>query len=279
VPDDLITATRAQAGIAGAAVPAPAPRGSWRRVIGPKLAAAVSIVAVWWIGSVALPPDIVPTPASVVAAMAALLTSGEALVHLQATLWRILLGFAVSAALGITFGLLMGLGRGVAQYLEVWITFVITIPSLCWAIIALAWFGLRNTAAVFTIVAITFPLIAVNFWSGVRQVDMSLVEMARAFRARRGLIVRRVVVPQLVPYAIAATRYGLPMAWKMAIIAEMLGLSNGVGYMLMYWFHVLNMVQVFAWMLLFTSVMLLVEYVVIKPLERASLRWRAEVTF
>ena len=276
---DLITATRAEAGIASEAVPAPATHASWRRLVGPKLVAGGSIVAVWWLGSVALPPDIVPAPAAVASAMAKLLVSGDALVHLQATLWRILLGFTVSALLGIVVGLLMGLGRGVAQYLEVWITFVITVPSLCWAIIALAWFGLRNSAAVFTIVAITFPLIAVNFWSGVRQVDMSLVEMARAFRARRSLIVRRVVAPQLVPYAIAATRYGLPMAWKMAIISEMLGLSNGVGYMLMYWFHVLNMVQVFAWMLLFTSVMLVVEYVVIKPLERASLRWRAEVAF
>jgi NitT/TauT family transport system permease protein len=277
--DDLIAATRVQAGITGDAMPTRVRSTVWRRVVGPKFVAAAGIVAVWWFGSVALPPDIVPAPASVLAAMAALLGSGDALVQLQATLWRILLGFTASAVLGITVGLLMGLGRGMAQYLEVWITFIITIPSLCWAIIALAWFGLHNTAAVFTIVAITFPLIAVNFWSGVRQVDMSLVEMARAFRARRSLIVRRVVVPQLVPYAIAATRYGLPMAWKMAIIAEMLGLSNGVGYMLMYWFHVLNMVQVFAWMLLFTSVMLLVEYIVIKPLERASLRWRAEVTF
>ena len=274
-----MTATRAEAGLAAAVPPAPAAHGAWRGVLGAKLVAVLSIAAVWWIGSVALPRDIVPAPGEVLGAMAKLLVSGDALVHLRATLWRILLGFTVSAVLGIVVGLLMGLGRGVAQYLEVWITFVITIPSLCWAIIALAWFGLRNTAAVFTIVAITFPLIAVNFWSGVRQVDMSLVEMARAFRARRRLIVRRVVVPQLVPYAIAATRYGVPMAWKMAIIAEMLGLSNGVGYMLMYWFHVLNMVQVFAWMLLFTSVMLVVEYVVIKPLERASLRWRAEVAF
>jgi NitT/TauT family transport system permease protein len=279
VAKDRMTATRAEAGLAAEVPPAPAAPGAWRGVLGPKLVAVLSIAAVWWIGSVALPRDIVPAPGEVLGAMAKLLVSGDALVHLRATLWRILLGFTVSALLGIVVGLLMGLGRGVAQYLEVWITFVITIPSLCWAIIALAWFGLRNTAAVFTIVAITFPLIAVNFWSGVRQVDMSLVEMARAFRARRRLIVRRVVIPQLVPYAIAATRYGLPMAWKMAIIAEMLGLSNGVGYMLMYWFHVLNMVQVFAWMLLFTSVMLVVEYVVIKPLERASLRWRAEVAF
>jgi NitT/TauT family transport system permease protein len=166
----------------------------------------------------------------------------------------------------------------VSRYLELWITVIITIPSLCWAIIALAWFGLRTSAAIFTIVAITFPPMAVNFWSGVKEVDMSLVEMARTFRANRRLVVRRVVIPQLVPYAIAATRYGLPLAWKMAIITEMMGLSNGVGYMLLYWFHVLDMTQVFAWMLLFTSVMLIVEYLVIKPLERRCLAWKPSVS-
>jgi NitT/TauT family transport system permease protein len=111
----------------------------------------------------------------------------------------------------------------------------------------------------------------------VKEVDLSLLEMARTFGASRRLIIRRVVIPQLVPYAIAATRYGLPLAWKMAIITEMMGLSNGVGYMLVYWFHVLNMTQVFAWMLLFTAVMLTVEYVVIKPLERKCLAWKPDV--
>jgi NitT/TauT family transport system permease protein len=258
------------------AVTAPPLRG-WTRFLDPKLLAALSIVAAWWAGSVALPPDILPAPDEVVRAIGTLLIGGEAWFHLRQTLWRILLGFTLSAALGLGVGLLMGLGRGVAKYLELWITVIITIPSLCWAIIALAWFGLRNTAAVFTIVAITFPPMAVNFWSGVQQVDMSLVEMARTFRASRRLTVTRVVVPQLVPYAIAATRYGLPLSWKMAIITEMMGLSNGVGYMLLYWFHVLDMTQVFAWMLLFTSVMLLVEYVVIKPIERKCLAWKPDV--
>jgi NitT/TauT family transport system permease protein len=276
---DLVTTTHAETGtIRDRATPGER-RAAWEWFAGPKLLAGLSILALWWFASIALPPDIVPPPAQVAVSMGKLLASGDAWTHLRQTLTRILIGFAVSALLGMVIGLLMGLGRRVAMYLEVWVTFVITIPSLCWAIIALAWFGLRNSAAVFTIVAITCPLIAVNFWSGVRHVDMSLVEMARAFRAGRGLIIRRVVIPQLVPYAIAATRYGLPMSWKMAIIAEMLGLSNGVGYMLIYWFHVLNMVQVFAWMLLFTGVMLTVEYLVIKPLERASLRWTAEVSF
>jgi NitT/TauT family transport system permease protein len=57
-----------------------------------------------------------------------------------------------------------------------------------------------------------------------------------------------------------------------------MGLSNGVGYQLVYWFHVLDMTQVFAWMLLFTAVMLVVEYVVIKPLERKCLGWKSSAT-
>jgi NitT/TauT family transport system permease protein len=263
-----------------AAVPVLArPRGArWRaRFVHPKALAALSILGVWWFGSLALPPDIVPAPKDVAVAMAQLLVSGEAWLHLRQTLWRILLGFGTAAILGLGVGLVMGAGRAVSRYVELWITVIITIPSLCWAIIALAWFGLRTTAAIFTIVAITFPPMAVNFWSGVKEVDASLLEMARTFGARRGLVIRRVVIPQLVPYAIAASRYGLPLAWKMAIITEMMGLSNGVGYMLVYWFHVLNMTQVFAWMLLFTAVMLAVEYVVIKPLERKCLAWKPDV--
>jgi NitT/TauT family transport system permease protein len=259
-------------------VAAPWPGRTLARLVHPKTFAALSILALWWIGSVALPRDIVPPPLDVAASMGKLVVAGDALFHLRQTLGRILLGFGVSVVLALGVGLVMGLGRRVSQYVELWITVIITIPSLCWAIIALAWFGLRTSAAIFTIVAITFPPMAVNFWTGVREVDVSLIEMARTFRAGRGLVVRRVVIPQLVPYAIAATRYGLPLAWKMAIITEMMGLSNGVGYMLVYWFHVLDMTQVFAWMLLFTAVMLVVEYVVIKPLERRCLAWKTAAT-
>ena len=245
----------------------------------PRLLAALSVLGLWWLGGALLSETVVPSPPRVVSAMADLIVSGDAWLHLAQTLKRIFLGFTVSVVLGIGIGLLMGLGRKLSDYVEVWLTVVITIPSLCWAIISLAWFGLRDSAAVFTIASITVPLIAVNFGSGVRQIDMSIVEMAQVFQANRSLIIRRVVLPQLVPHALAAIRYGLPMSWKMAIIAEMLGLPDGVGFMLTYWFHLLNMTQVFAWTLLFTSVMLLVEYVVLKPFERRMSRWKPAVKF
>ena len=245
----------------------------------PRLLAALSVLGMWWLGGALLSETVVPSPPRVIATMAELIISGDAWFHLWQTLWRILLGFSVSVILGIGIGLLMGIGRRLGEYVDVWLTVVITIPSLCWAIISLAWFGLRDSAAVFTIASITVPLIAVNFGSGVRQIDMSIVEMAQSFQASRRLTIQRVVLPQLIPHALAAIRYGLPMSWKMAIIAEMLGLPNGVGYMLTYWFHLLNMTQVFAWTLLFTSVMLLVEYLLLKPFERRISRWKPAVRF
>ena len=243
----------------------------------PRLLAALSMLAVWWLGSQLLSETVVPSPVKVVATMLDLVRAGDAWFHLLQTLKRIFIGFALSVLIGIGIGLVMGFDRRLGDYVEVWLTVVITIPSLCWAIISLAWFGLRDSAAVFTIAAITAPLIAVNFGSGVRQIDMSVVEMARVFQASRSLIIRRVVFPQLLPHALAAIRYGLPMSWKMAIIAEMLGLPDGVGFMLTYWFHLLNMTQVFAWTLLFTSVMLAIEYVVLQPFERRLMRWRPAV--
>jgi NitT/TauT family transport system permease protein len=245
----------------------------------PRLLAGLSILSLWWLGGALLSETVVPGPAAVVATMGDLVASGDAWFQLWQTLKRIFIGFLLSALVGMTIGLLMGGGRWISGYIEVWLTVIITIPSLCWAIISLAWFGLRDSAAVFTIMSVTVPLVAVNFGSGVRQIDMSVVEMARVFQASRWLIVRRVVFPQLVPHALAATRYGLPMSWKMAIIAEMLGLPDGVGFMLTYWFHLLNMTQVFAWTLLFTSIMLFVEYLLLKPLEHRLLRWRPTVEF
>lgn len=247
--------------------------------LNPRLLAAISILLLWWCGGAFLSETVIPSPSRVVATMAELVHSAETWFQLGQTLKRIIIGFILSALVGMSLGMLLGAGRWIRDFVDVWLTVVITIPSLCWAIISLAWFGLRDSASIFTIMSVTVPLIAVNFGSGVRQIDMSVVEMARVFQANRWLTVRRVVFPQLVPHALAAIRYGLPMSWKMAIIAEMLGLPDGVGFMLTYWFHLLNMTQVFAWTLLFTTIMLIVEYLALKPYERRLMRWKPMVEF
>ena len=75
------------------------------------------------------------------------------------------------------------------------------------------------------------------------------------------------VIPQVLPYLLSAIRFALGVGWKTATIAELIGLSTGVGYELNYWFGLFNMRQVLAWTLTFTLVLLIFEFAIFKPVE------------
>ena len=87
----------------------------------------------------------------------------------------------------------------------------------------------------------------------------------------------RVVIPQVLPYMMAAARFGLGVVWKVTVLVELLGRSDGVGYMLNYSFQMFKMADVFAWTLFFSVVMLVIEMAVLKPLENRLFRWRPEI--
>jgi NitT/TauT family transport system permease protein len=101
--------------------------------------------------------------------------------------------------------------------------------------------------------------------------------MGKAFHLSRASILRKIVIPQLVPYILAALRYALGTAWKIATVVELIGLSSGVGYQLNYWFGLFNMTQVLAWTIAFTIVLLAIEFAILKPVEKWLTRWRPSV--
>jgi NitT/TauT family transport system permease protein len=139
------------------------------------------------------------------------------------------------------------------------------------------WFGIDELAGIFVITAIGFPPITFNIFEGVKSLDMSLVDMARAFHANHRKIILDIVLPSLVPYFMAGARYGIGLAWKIAIIAEMLGMGNGVGFAMQYYYRLMRMDQVLAWILVFTLVIIFVDRVILLRLERALTRWRRPV--
>jgi ABC-type nitrate/sulfonate/bicarbonate transport system permease component len=71
-------------------------------------------------------------------------------------------------------------------------------------------------------------------------------------------VIRKIVVPQTIPFLLAALRYSLGISWKIATVVELIGMSSGVGYMLHYWFGLFSMTQVLAWTLTFTIILLLI---------------------
>jgi len=242
------------------------------------LLSAVSFVAVWWIAALAAAGsgfgNILPSPATVGATIVDLAKQGEIQRHLFLTLWRVFAGFLIAEVLGIIIGTAMGLNARMETFADGWVMILLTIPSLAYAIFALLAFGLTETAIIAAIAATTLPYVVVNIWSGVKAVDAGLLDMAKAFRVKRSVTLRKVVLPQITPYIFSSSRYGLGIAWKIAVVVELMGASRGVGYMMNYSFGLFSMQHVLAWTAIVVVVMLFIELVLIRLVEERVLAWR-----
>lgn len=242
---------------------------------------ALAFVAAWWIAAFGAASagfaNILPSPARVAITVVDLAERGLIQQHLFITLGRVFLGFALAELLGIIIGTAMGLNHVLEKLLDGWVMVFLTVPSLAYAIFALLAFGLSETAIVVAIAATTVPYVVVNIWGGVKAIDAGLLDMARAFRVSRRRVLRKVVFPQIMPYIFSSARYSIGIAWKIAVIVELMGASRGVGYMLNYSFSIFSMPHVLAWTAIIVVVMLFIELVLIRLIEERMLAWRPKV--
>jgi NitT/TauT family transport system permease protein len=250
---------------------------SWKSGLSYRLISVFSAIGLWWVISIASPSGFVPSPPAVFKVVFQIIVSGSFFGNMFDTLRRVILGFGLAFIASLGLGMLMGFVTYAERFFEVWVLIGLTIPSLAWAVLALLWFGTTDLAPVFSIFVILCPLMTLNMLEGTKALDRDLMEMAKVFHFRRTMIIRNVVVPQLVPHILAATRFGFALGWKVVVIAEMLGLNTGIGYMISYSFGLFDMVGVMAWTLAFTGVMFLIEFGIFRIIERKITAWRPAV--
>jgi NitT/TauT family transport system permease protein len=242
-----------------------------------KLYSVAVLILGWIVFSFIFSEQIVPGPLPVLEAIIDNLRSGDGFFHLYKTVSRVVLGLILAMLLGSALGLIMGLSIKGEKFFESWVMIGLTIPAVVYAIICLLWFGLNDFAAIIAIGITAFPAVAINMWQGVKDIDMQLIAMGKAFKLPTRDLICKIVLPQTVPYVLAATRYALGISWKIATTVELIGMSSGVGYMLHYWFGLFSMTQVFAWTLSFIIVLLFIEYALINPFEKRATAWRPAV--
>jgi len=109
---------------------------------------------------------------------------------------------------------------------------------------------------------------------GTRALDPGLFEMARSFRMRPYAILRHVMLPGLAPYLFAAARSGSALIWKIVLVAELLGRSNGVGFQIGVYFQLFDVTGILAYTLAFVFIVQLLEWGGLQPLERWANKWR-----
>jgi len=191
-------------------------------------------LVVWWIAARSLPEFVLPGPVAVAERLAALFIDPDFLVHTLASTTRVLISVLLALAIGSTLALIQRawpvldwvLRGGVQPFLN-------SFPSIGWAILAAIWFTPGHGSIIFVEVAILIPFCMINVGEGLRQIDRESLEMATSFTRRRIRIAWLVGLPLLAPWLLGALRISYGVAWKIALVAELLGSTSGLGYLML----------------------------------------------
>ncbi|MBI3016171.1 MAG: ABC transporter permease [Candidatus Tectomicrobia bacterium] len=242
-----------------------------------RIGSIVAIFFIWWILSLIFPPTLIPKPWETLAEAGAIISTGNFFVEIGNTLRRVLVGFGLAMAVSIPLGILMGTLRRMESFFEPPVILGLTMPGLIWAVLMIMFFGLTETSAYAAVAITIFPMLTISIWQGTKSIDKDLIDMSNVFQATPVMKIVEVILPQLISHILAAIRYGLGLAWKVVVVVEMFGFSNGVGYQVVRGFNVFSMKTVLAWALTFLIVMILIEFGLIGWFERSVTRWRPRV--
>ena len=219
-------------------------------------------------------PDVLPPPWRVAPLIYGEAASGELARHLAATLRRVAMAYVIAMSLGMAIGMLMGLSRRANQWLDPWLIVFLNLPALVTIVLAYLWIGLNETAAVMAVALNKIPTVIVTIREGARALDPRLDDMARVFRLTRLEKLRHVVLPQLAPFIASAGRSGIALIWKIVLVVEFLGRSDGIGFQIHLYFQLFDVGMVLAYAISFIIVMLLIEGLILQPWETRASRWR-----
>jgi NitT/TauT family transport system permease protein len=240
----------------------------------PTLAVAAVVVAVWALLSSHYGAYVLPSPLAVLRGLGEVVASGEIWRHTGASLGRIAVGFGSAVAVATLLGLLAfvsPVARGVVHDALV----VLNSTSVfVWIVLSIIWFGLSNWAPIFTTFMITLPVVASNIAEGVDAVDRRLLEMGDVYRLSGRRKFTAIVVPSTLPYLVAGMKVGFGLALKVSVVAEIFGVTSGIGYVMNYSREILATQMVFAWALVMILVMTLTDWLLFDAAARRLMRWR-----
>lgn len=237
-----------------------------------------ALFLLWQIGASLSDPRRLPGPSAVFEKIYEEAVSGGLFSNLAITLARVVAAFALAMSFGTAIGYVMGRNKLADRLLDPWLVTLLNLPALVVIVLAYVWAGLTEVAAIGAVALNKLPNAIVVVREGARALDPHLEDMAEVFRFSPAARFKHLVLPQLAPYLAAATRSGLSLVWKIVLVVELLGRSNGVGFEINMAFQLFDMKLLLAYALPFVALMLGVETFLVQPLERHVSRWRRGVS-
>jgi NitT/TauT family transport system permease protein/taurine transport system permease protein len=234
------------------------------------------LVALWAIivPAFGVRPQIFPGVGAVGKAGIDSLIDGSLLRHVGASVARVAIGTVLAVLVAVPLGILMGVSRGVSAFLTPLMRFFSVLAGIAWIPIATLWFGYGFGAIVFVIFNAVFFVVAYNTLLGVSTIPMPLRHAAASLGAGRRAMLTDVLLPGALPNIVTGIRTGLGFAWRGLIAAEMIATDVGLGYMLFVARDFYQTEVIVLGMIVIGTLWLLIDRLILVPLERATIeRW------
>ena len=238
------------------------------------VASLLILMAAWEAGAAALGPIALPTPAQSWDALMRLQREHQLTTELAATGHRALLGLGAAMLAGTTLGLLAGVTPALAVALRPLVTVVLGTPPIAWLVLAMLWCGAGDGTPVFTVFIACLPVVFVGALQGTLTLDHHLKDVARAFRLPWPMQLVDLYLPHVMSYLFPSWINALGTSWKVAVMAELLSSTDGVGAALAISRSQLDMPTTLAWISAVVLTLLAVEYLLLEPIKREVEHWR-----
>lgn len=236
---------------------------------------SIAIFVLFWslIANLINDTKLLPSPAEVMASIK-YHASQELFQNITITLYRVFASFFIAMIIGTAIGLVMGRKKTFDDYFDGWLILALNIPALVTIILCFIWFGLNEMAAIIAVAINKIPTVTVIIREGAKALDNKLIDIGKIYKLSKFSILKRIILPQLFPYIISAARSGLALIWKIVLVVELLGRSNGVGFKINEFFSMFDTTSILAYTLTFVVFVMAIEWFGIKPLEKKLTEWR-----
>jgi sulfonate transport system permease protein len=173
-----------------------------------------------------------PPPSRVFATLYQLAASGELLLHVSVTTARVAAGFALGVAAATLIGALAGASKLARDLVDPTLQGLRAVPSIAWVPLFILWFGIYEQSKLILIAVGCFFPVYLGMLGAILSVDRKTVEVGRIFRLSTPALVRRILLPAILPEYVVSLRAGLGLGWMFVVAAEFMGASEGLGYLL-----------------------------------------------
>ncbi|PEC83469.1 sulfonate ABC transporter permease [Bacillus cereus] len=235
----------------------------------------IIVLIIWQLAGVfgLVSKTVLPTPLDIFLAFQELIKTGELFGHLSISVFRAATGFFIGGSLGIILGTIVGFSTRSEQYLDPSVQMLRTVPHLAVAPLFVLWFGFGETSKVLLIADGAFFPLYVNAFLGIRGVDSKLFDVARVLEFSKRKLITKLILPAALPNLLLGARLSLGVAWVSLVVAELMGSTEGIGYMIMDARQFSNTDIVFVGIIIFAFVGKFSDSLV-RLLEVKFLRWR-----